>query len=222
VKLKRLPQPALLGLMVAAGLLVLAVGWLLVISPQTHKAADLRKQTMAVQQQIADELAQTAAARSAIANVPKIRIAPVYKLAKAMPSLPDMPDIVLELDQTASAAGVSLTSISPGGPSATPTNGYSKIGITLAVSGDFYGITDLLYRLRNLVSVRNGTLEANGRLFAIDSVNLSPNNGTKVTASISLETYVYSGGTITAPATTPPVTTTSTTPGSGPSAAGAP
>jgi type IV pilus assembly protein PilO len=224
VKLKRLPQPALFGLMVAAAAIVLGAGWMLLVSPQRHKVSDLHKQTLAVQQEIADDLARSAAAKSAVSTVPKIRVAPIYKLAKAMPSLTDMPDLLLELNQTASAAGVSLTSIAPGSPTSGLTD-YSTIPIALSVTGDFYSITDLIYRLRNLVSVRNGTLEANGRLFAIDSVNLSPSGGNKVSASINVETYVYSpAATAPVPAPTAPGTTTpaSTTPASGPSAAGGP
>ena len=226
MKLKQLPQPALFGLMVAAAAIVLGAGWMLLVSPQRHKVSDLHKQTLAVQQEIADDLARSAAAKSAVSAVPKIRVAPIYKLAKAMPSITDMPDLVLELNQTANAAGVTLTSIAPGDLVAGLT-GYSTIPITLAVTGDFYSVTDLIYRLRNLVSVRNGTLEANGRLFAINSVNLSPSLGNTVSANINLDTYVYSPATsvpaATAPATTPATTTpTSTTPASGPSAAGGP
>jgi type IV pilus assembly protein PilO len=223
MKLKRLPQPALFGLMVAAAAIVLGGGWMLLVSPQRHKVSDLRKQTLAVQQEIADDLARSAAAKGAVSAVPKIRVAPIYKLAKAMPSLTDMPDLLLELNQTASAAGVTLTSIAPG--AVTPgLTGYSSIPIALAVTGDFYSVTDLIYRLRNLVSVRNGTLEANGRLFAIDSVSLSPSAGNKVSANINLETYVYSPVTSSVPSPTAPGTTTptSTTPASGPSAAGGP
>jgi Tfp pilus assembly protein PilO len=223
MKLKSLPQPALFGLLVAAGAIVLGAGWLLLISPQRHKAADLNKQTVAVQQEIADDLARSAAAKSAVASVPKIRVAPIYKLAKAMPSLADMPDLLLELNQTASAAGVTLTSIAPGAVTDGLT-GYSKIPIAIAATGDFYSVTDLIYRLRNLVSVRNGTLEANGRLFAIDSITLAPSGGNKVNATVNLETYVYSPVSP-VPAAAPTDTTSSTTPttpASGPSAAGGP
>ena len=224
MKLKRLPQPALFGLLVAAAAIVLGAGWLLLVSPQHHKAADLDKQTVAVQQEIADDLARSAAAKSAVAAVPKIRVAPIYKLAKAMPSLADMPDLLLELNQTASAAGVTLTSIAPG-PVTDGLTGYSTIAIAIAVTGDFYNVTDLIYRLRNLVSVRNGTLEANGRLFAIDSVGLTPSGGNKVNATVNLETYVYSPATSSLPVGAPTDTTgstTPTTPASGPSAAGGP
>ena len=44
----------------------------------------------------------------------------------------------------------------------------------MAVSGDFYSLTDLLYRLRSLVTVRDGALDVSGRLFSVKSVNFAP------------------------------------------------
>jgi Tfp pilus assembly protein PilO len=167
--------------------------------------------------------AQKSAATSAV-SAPKIRVADVYKLAKAMPSTLDMPDILLELDQVAKASGVDLQDISPGTPGADGT-----ISLGMTVEGDFYTITDLLYRLRNLVSVRNGALDASGRLFTIDSLSLGPGAKNGIDASITLHTYEYVPA---APAAAPaaPVvtstdttatTTTDTTSSNGPSAAGA-
>jgi hypothetical protein len=79
--------------------------------------------------------------------------------------------------------------------------------------------------------VRNGALQATGRLFSIDTVNLTPTSGKTVTAAINMHAFVYGGssttGAVTPPAAVPPTTdttTTSTTPdtSSGASAAGAP
>ena len=218
---KPLPKSVLLGLLVSGGLAVLTVGWLIAVHPLSHKAASLRAQTATVNQQIATDLAQVAAARGATAS-PAIKVADFYRLAKAMPSIPDVPDVLLELDQTAQAAGVQLQSITPSTP-ADLGSGYSKLSLSLSATGDFYGVSDLLYRLRNLVYVKNGALQANGRLFSVDDVTLTPAGKKTVSASLTVSTYVF-GSTAVAPATTTPATTTttSTTPSSGPSAAGAP
>jgi hypothetical protein len=129
-------------------------------------------------------------------------------------------------------AGVQLQTIAPGAPDAT-----GKIDLALTVQGDFFTVTDLLYRLRNFVSVRDGALEASGRLFDVDNFSISPSGGSKVSASISLHTYQYVPAAPVAPVApvTPASTdtsststdTTTTTPStdttpSGPSAAGAP
>jgi Tfp pilus assembly protein PilO len=234
VNLKRpLPKGAVIGGIVGAGLLVLLIGWFGLVRPQSHKASSLAKQTAAVQQEIATNLAQIAAQKTAgaVPAAPQIRVADVYKLAKAMPSSVDMPDILLELDQVTRDAGVQLQTISPSPP--TPDG---KIAFNLGVEGDFFTVTDLLYRLRNFVSVRDGALEASGRLFDVDNLNITPSGGSKVTASISLHTYQYVPAPPVAPvapvvpastdtsstSTSTTTTPSSETPPSGPSASGAP
>ncbi|HET8527849.1 MAG TPA: type 4a pilus biogenesis protein PilO [Gaiellaceae bacterium] len=232
---KPLPKWAPLAGIVVAALVVGAGGWKFVVSPQNKKAASLQQQTAGVRQQIAQNLAAAAAARNTSAAKPQqVRVADLYKLAKAMPSHDDIPDLLIELSNVTKQAGVQVTTLSPNPSSpSTTTGGPATIPISLNVTGDFFSVTDLLYRLRNLVWVRNGALEATGRLFSIDSVNLTPTTGKTVTATISLHAFVYGGGA--APAATPApaaapvstdttVTTTTTTDTSsgGPSAAGAP
>jgi len=232
VKIPRpLPKAAVIGGIVAAGLLVLAIGWFGLIAPENHKASALNKQTADVQRQIADNLAQLAASKN-VAAAPKIRVADVYKLAKAMPSTTDMPDVLIQLDQVAQDAGVQLSDISPTPATADPVTGQQSFQVSLTVVGDFYTVTDLLYRLRNFVYVRHGALEASGRLFSIDNVSFAPADGHKLSANITLHTYVYgtAPGAAVAPVAAAPATTdtsstdttTTTTPdsSSGPSAAG--
>jgi hypothetical protein len=232
MKLKRpFPQGVVVGGIVGAGLFVLLIGWFVVVRPQSHKASSLAAQTASVQSQITSNLAAIAAQKNATAVVaPKIRVADVYKLAKAMPSAVDMPDILLELSQVANDAGVDLQNISPNPPASDGT-----IGLGMSVSGDFFTVTDLLYRLRNLVSVRNGALEATGRLFSVDTISFSPSGAGKIDATIALHTYTYNGSAAVATPAPAPVatstdttstdttaTTTTDTPSSGPSATGAP
>lgn len=219
------PKWAPLALVVAGAAVVLLAGWMLVLSPKQRTIADLHQQATEVQAQIASDLARAATARSST-QAPTIKTADIYKLQTAMPSATDMPDLLLQLNQTAKAAGVQLQSISPSASTAPPTGPYTTVAVTLAATGNFYSLTDLLYRLRNLVYVRAGTLEANGRIFSINSVSLAP-NGKLVTANITLDTYVYGAGTpAPAPAAAPPPSTTTTTTttassSSGPAAAGA-
>lgn len=222
-----LPKNALVGVVALGAVLVLALGYLVVISPKQKQIANLNQQTALTRQQIADDLSRAATARGAI-DTPQIKTADIYRLDTAMPSIQDMPDLLLELSQMAKASGVSLQSISPTATAstATSTSSYQTVPLSLTATGNFYAITDLLYRLRDSVYVRNGALEATGRIFSVTSVNLMPTNGI-LSATIALVTYVYApapaapvvpGATTTSTTTTGTTTTTS---GSGPSAAGA-
>jgi Tfp pilus assembly protein PilO len=220
-----LQKHALVIVVAVCGVLVLALGWLVLLGPKQKRVGDLGQQTAAVRQQIADDLSRAATARSAT-GAPTIKTADIYKLETAMPSITDMPDLLLELDQTAKAAGVKLQSIQPSAP-ADGGAGYSTVHVTVMADGNFYTVTDLLYRLRTLVYVRSGALQANGRIFTIDTVNLSP-FGSQLQATITLDTYVYGAAAsssatplTTSPSSTTAGTTTTTTSSSGPTAAGA-
>ena len=98
----------------------------------------------------------------------------------------------------ARSAGVQLSSISPA--PTDPTTGATLIN--LSVSGDFYSLTDLLYRLRSLVAVHNGALEVSGRLFSITSVGLTPSGtGRILNASVTLNAFTFGAAAQTASAT---------------------
>lgn len=220
-----LQKNGIIVLVAVGAIAVVALGWLLLIGPKQKQIGDLKQQTGAVRQQIADDVSRAATARG-VTGAPQIKTADIYRLQTAMPSAVDMPDLLLELDTTAKAAGVSLESISPS-PLADSGNGYATERVSVTADGNFYTLTDLLFRLRNMVFARGGVLESNGRIFSIDTVTISP-NGNQLSANITLETYVYGalpGSTSTSPVpgdTSTTDTTTSSTPSStAPPAAGA-
>ncbi|MGH2972644.1 MAG: type 4a pilus biogenesis protein PilO [Gaiellaceae bacterium] len=218
-----MPKNALVAVVALCGVLVLALGYLVIISPKQKQISSLNSQTALARQQISDDLSRAATARSAT-GAPTIKTADIYRLETAMPSIQDMPDLLLQIDQIAKASGVSLQSISPTpstSSSSSSTTPFTTVSIALTANGNFYSITDLLYRLRDSVYVRNGALEATGRIFSVNSVQLAPAVGA-LAATISLDTYVYGS---TAPASASPgattTGTTTTTAASGASAAGA-
>jgi len=150
-----------------------------------------------------------AAARS----TPKIEVADVYRLAKAMPNKTDMPDLLLELSQLARDTGIRFDSISP--QTVAAVGSYSVLPISVTFNGNFYNLADFLYRLRSLVSVHGGRLDATGRLFAVDtlSFNESDLKFPQIQATLVIDAFVYAAAPApaVAPAATPPATTTTTT-----------
>ena len=194
---KKLSRNAGIALIVGGDLLLLLLGWFMLISPQRATATSIRLATSAAEAQIVQAKQVQATPPPAAVQQPEIKTADIYSLADAMPSTIDMPDLLLELNQLARATGVTLSTISPGQP--TPLTGYSVVPITLTVAGDFYSLTDMLYRLRTLVAVRHGDLQTSGRLFSVDSVSLAPSGvGASLSANVALNAYLYGG--------TPPVT----------------
>jgi Pilus assembly protein, PilO len=204
---KKTPQAAWIAAVAGAFLLVAVAGWFLLISPQRSKAADLQKQIDDTQSQIATARSLAAKAK----NTPKIRIADLFRLTKAMPDQADMADIVLELNHVAKATGITFQSITPGG--SVVLSGYQAVPITVIFKGNFYDLVDFLFRVRTLVDVRRGALAANGRMFAVDTLSFeeAEEHFPQIKATLMVDAFVF--GTA-APATTaPPGTTTGATGG---------
>ena len=225
MKGKSLSGNALIGIIVAGVLVFGLAAWFLVVHPQSGKVADLKKQSQDVQEKIDAYNQQVATARSA----PKIEVADVYRLAKAMPTKTDMPDLVLELSQLARDTGISFDSISPEPVAAVGS--YSVMPISVTFQGNFYNLADFLYRLRSLVTVHGGRLDATGRLFSVDTLafNESELKFPQIQATLVIDAFVYAAAPAAVPAATPPAattpaatTTTTETPSSSASAAGAP
>ncbi len=223
---RRIPLPLLIALIVLGFVFAGLGGYLALIGPQKSKAADLQKQIDDTNQAIVSARALTLQVKKAAT----IRIADLFRLTKAMPDQTDMPDIILELNQIAEDSGITFQQITPA-TVAVPVSGYEAIPITVEFQGNFYDLADFLYRLRNLVDVRRGALDATGRLFAVDSIDFAeappPPGFPQITAHLVIDAFVFGTGTVptvaaptgttgpsgpTAPAgTTTPTTTTTTT-----------
>jgi type IV pilus assembly protein PilO len=191
-----------LGLLVTVGLLVYgAGGYFLVVSPKKSAAAGLETEIAAANVEL---MTARAAAAPQGGDTQPIAVADIFRLAKAMPANPDMPGILLELSRIAEETGISFTSITP--QASTASTGYQVVPISVTFDGSFYALSDLLFRLRTLVSVRRGELHATGRLFAVQGVDFTESSEgfPELTASLTLNAYVY--GTDTPANELPPAT----------------
>jgi type IV pilus assembly protein PilO len=202
-------NPIVLIVLIVVGMLIFgAAGYFVVVKPQGSKVKSLKQKEADAQAALAAYNQKVDAARSA----PKIQIADVYRLAKAMPAKTDMPDLLLELSQLARDTGISFDSISPQAPVAVGS--YTVLPISVTFNGTFYDLADLLYRLRSLVNVHAGRLDATGRLFTVDSLSFaeSPLKFPRIQASLVIDAYVYGGSAAPAAAVaTPTPTSTDTT-----------
>jgi hypothetical protein len=208
VSKRKLSAPAASALIGVVALLVLIVGMFLLVLPQRSQASKLAKEIDSTQTQItqARALAEQKPAQP-------IRYADLFKLVKAMPDHVDMTGIILQLQQTATDSGISFDSIQPTG--AALGTGYGKVPIQVSFNGNYFSLTDFLFRLRNLVAVRGGALNATGRMFSVDALDFGAGVGgfPQISARLTINAYVYgtdigTAGTGSAP---PPTTTTTDT-----------
>lgn len=207
-KRKPLDPRAQLGIAIGAPLLLLVVGWMLLIGPQRSKASDL-------QRQVADAQTQYATQQAQLMRVPKpvpIQAADLFGLVRAMPDQIDWSGIVLQLNQVAAASGISFDTFSPQGAPVAGT-GYLMQKISIGFTGNYYGLSDFLYRLRNLVVVRGGKLDASGRLFSVEQLSFgeATTHFPNINAQLVVDAYVYGSAPAPAPAALPTATDTSAT-----------
>jgi hypothetical protein len=186
----KLPTQAKLGILAAAVVLMLVVGWFALIGPK-------RSETSRLKQEIADTQTDYEVRQGLQKPVrqPSIRVADLFKLSRAMPNTADIPGVILQLSRVADDTGVTFQSITPHDP--VQFNGYQQVDVDLAFEGRFYDLSDYLYRLRNLVGVHEGVLNATGRLFTVDSISF--NQGQlpfpQVKAMLTVSAFVFGDGT---------------------------
>jgi hypothetical protein len=204
-------------------LLVALIMYFAVISPKRSTAAQLKQQTAAVQAQI-DKNRSTAFTQA----LPAVRAANVFSLSKAMPSQLETANVILQLNQLAVYSGISFDQITPQGASSTTSTAtttpdpFAAEPIQVKFTGSFYGLLAFLQRLRNLVRVENGHLNAVGRLFDVSDIAFAagPKGFPQVTATLTVNAFVPQapqptavapGSTDTTSTSTTGTTTTSTT-----------
>jgi hypothetical protein len=205
----KLPPQALIPVVVLALAMVAGLAYLVVVGPQRSKAADKQSEVTAMTKQVDAARAKSIDGR----KVAPIKIADLFRLSKAMPDQTDMSGLLLQLNGLAADTGIVFDSITP--QAVTSQTGYQVVPVQVVFHGNFYDLADLLYRLRTLVTVNGGRLDATGRLFAVDTVDFAEGKGgfPEIQANLLIDAFVYGTGTPTGPATasTPPTGTTTDT-----------
>jgi Tfp pilus assembly protein PilO len=206
VKKKQIPIAAVIA---PALLIVAAVGYFLLVKPKQDDAAKKADEIAQLETQI--EVALAAQREPKRDDPSAIKVADLFQVTKAMPDDEDLPGIILELNAVAEAAGVEFVSISP--QAAAVQGNYTALPINLAFEGNYFDLTDFIFRLRNLVSVRDGKLDAAGRLFALDSLSMAegPNGFPTIAAALTVTAFVYATTPPAAAPVAPPATDGSTT-----------
>ena len=200
--------------MLAVGLavfgLVLGLGsYLILVAPQKSKAVALSGAVDAAQSSLY-VLQHHPRVHIQKPKPPTVEAADLFRLTKAMPDSPDVPGILLSLMRLAKASSLELLSVQPtaGTQTQSPT-GYTAVPVSVTLHGKFADIASFLQRLRDSVVVSHDHLKVTNRLFVPSQISLSTADGLTVSASISLNAFVY--GTPPPPVVAPTGTTATTT-----------
>jgi hypothetical protein len=211
-------------LALVAFLFAIAAGafYMLVLTPEHHKANALDAQIATQQQALTTAQQQVASGRAAQATL-RTAQAQLASLNLAVPAHSDMPEVLRALEKAAKAAHVQMQAITvSASTNATPQSsasgattpasgtGTNATPIQLTFSGGYLALEKLVRRLDGFVVVSGNRVNATGPLLSVSSVQLS--GAPKLVANLSANIYQRSAASAPSAATPTPTTPTSTTP----------
>jgi hypothetical protein len=207
--------------------------WKLALAPKRQEAADLRQKIDVAQAEIAQARATLATYKKSQESY-RDNYDTVVRLGKAVPADDDTRSLLVQLDATAKRAGVSFANIDvtqaagTGGsvatdsahagpviPGAVNAGSFSQMPLTFGFAGDFDGLSNFFGRLERFVTVNGDSVQVNGRLLRIDTIDLKPGEGgwPAIQAQVGASTYIVpdTGATAQGPAGATTTTTSSGT-----------
>ncbi len=180
---------------VAAMVLGVVIVVALLILPKAGELSQLEADRQAAEQEVAQTralLAQLQQAKSGAA----VTQAALLRIANEFPESPDLPSLIIELQDVSNASGVRFNRVTPGEPVAPAGSQYMEVPMKIALVGGWSDILDYLRRLNRMT-----------RAVRVTSINLIPvTEGVSptstvapdLTANLDLKAYVMSP--VTAPA----------------------
>ena len=168
-------------------LVVLAGGFLLVVSPERKQAAQAEAQVQSAHAQLETAQTQAATARSAEHRY-TAAYSSVVSLGKAVPPAEEVPSLIYELDQASNRRDVDFNSITSGAsgsgsassktaaPTATPA-GFTQMPFTFVFKGTYEGLAHLLGQIDGFVQRTDaGNVLVSGRLLTIQGADITIEN----------------------------------------------
>lgn len=153
---------------------VLAVVFL--ITPQWRHIGELKREQDDVRKQVQEAQATLARFKEAKAES-IVNQAELIKLATQVPDEPQLPTLIVELQNVANQSGVDFISVTPEEP--TPSGEYTIIPMRISVTGQFRDIVDFLGRVYGLT-----------REVRITDASISVQEYPTLTADLTAQTFV--------------------------------
>lgn len=175
-----------------------------VILPQFAQLADLQQQKTDAEARSAQaamvlETLRGAKGRAAVTE------AELLKIGTQMPDSPQLPALIMELQDIANTSGVKVSSLSPGQPTVAAGGQYTEISMSEAVTAEWDDLLDYLKRV-----------DRSTRLLRVTSVSITPPASTNdtstaavtaLTVSVTMKAYVIGANGAVSSAANPPAGT---------------
>jgi type IV pilus assembly protein PilO len=159
----------------------------LVIVPKFGELATLDADVQAAKDQVAQTQTLLAQLQQAKANA-AITQAGLLQLANQFPENPELPSLIIELQDISNSAGTRFNSVSPQEPIAPPGQAYTELPIAIQLRGQWSDILDYMRRVNRMTRAIRITDVA----LAPAQASLSPTDTTEppLTADLQLRAYV--------------------------------
>jgi Tfp pilus assembly protein PilO len=194
----------LIGCVVVALVAVAAV-WVLLVSPERSKASNLATEIATARSTLSSEQGQIVGAEAArLKYVAALRA--VKLLESAVPLDDEVPQLIRLINHLESGHKIRWTTTTLNGGSAT-ASGFDAVNWSFSFGSSYSNLQSFLAAVDALTATDGTNVLIKGRLFSVDSISLTPNNG-RVTASVTMTVYQQPTG---APATSSTGATTTTT-----------
>jgi len=172
-------------------LVLLAGGWVLVVSPERSKAGAEQAQVQSARQQLETAKSQANSARAAEQRY-NAAYSSVVSLGKAVPPAEEVPSLIYQLELASDQHDIEFASISTGSSggsgsgsssaaaaaaaSATPS-AFTPMPFTFVFRGSFAGLAHLLGGIDGFAQRSTaGQLTVNGRLLTIQGADITVEN----------------------------------------------
>lgn len=138
----------ILGVLV---MVLLVVGYyFLLLSPLLNQLDERAQERSDKEAQLASVQQEVAELEAAKRNAPELE-RQILELSKRVPEGPEIPTLVVQIEEIATASGVTQLSIEPGSPGPPPGGGdFSVVPVTMTFEGTYEELQDFLLRTRNL------------------------------------------------------------------------
>lgn len=181
---------------------ILAGGYLAIVSPERKKAAKVSAEVQAARTQLQSAETQAREASNARTHY-GAAYASLVRLGPAVPASGETPSLVYAVDSATNSRNVEFNSITSGGGSGSSSSGsasasagaagttFSQEPFTFVFNGGFVDLYKLLGQLEDFTQqTASGSLQINGRLLTIDSIDLSGGSSSNGSPSTKLQTTV--------------------------------
>lgn len=177
-------SPLVTALAVAVGLFAVAF---FVVLPRGSALEERRARVLQLETELARVEADVAELQSL--RDQGLATAGIDEARALIPATAELPELLRLLQEGAAAAGVALTSITPGTPVAAPTGSLSAIPVVLSAQGGYFDLARFVFELEHLP-----------RLMKVLGVSVSDSEGL---LSIQVTSEVYTTDTSVGPGSDP-------------------